>query len=136
MRRTSVLFATALTLLLAGSTSASGTGDVLVSNGSPSGPFSQNKQNEPAVAIDAHAPNVVVSGSNDEVDEEACNADDPTTCPFTAGVGVSGFYRSTNSGATWTQPTYMGYTARGCQGPAARSPNAGTIGTLPWYYGH
>jgi hypothetical protein len=134
MRRTSVLFATALTLLLAGSASASGTGDVLVSNGSPSGPFSQNKQNEPAVAIDAHAPNVVVSGSNDEVDEEACNADDPTTCPFTAGVGVSGFYRSTNSGATWTQPTYTGYTARNCLGPAACTPVVGTIGTIPGYF--
>jgi hypothetical protein len=134
MRRTSVLFATALTLLLAGSASASGTGDVLVSNGSPTGPFSQNKQNEPAVAIDAHAPNVVVAGSNDEIDEEACNAGDPTTCPFTAGVGVSGFYRSTDSGTTWTQPTYSGWTARGCVGPAACTPVVGTIGTIPGYF--
>jgi hypothetical protein len=134
MRRTSVLFATALTLLLAGSASASGTADVLVSNGSPTGPFSQNKQNEPAVAIDAHAPNVVVAGSNDEIDEEACNAGDPTTCPFTAGVGVSGFYRSTDSGTTWTQPTYSGWTARGCVGPAACTPVVGTIGTIPGYF--
>jgi hypothetical protein len=135
MRRISVLFATALTLLLAVSASASGsTGDVLVSNGSPPGPFSQNKQNEPAVAIDAHAPNVIVAGSNDEVDEEACNAGDPTTCPFTPGVGVSGFYRSSNSGSTWTQPTYTGYTARNCLGPAACTPVVGTIGTIPGYY--
>jgi hypothetical protein len=135
MRGTSVLFATALTLLLAGSASASGSsGDVLVSNGSPRGPFSQNKQNEPAVAIDAHAPNVVVAGSNDEIDEEACNAGDATTCPFTAGVGVSGFYRSTDSGTTWTQPTYTGWTARGCVGPAACTPVVGTIGTIPGYY--
>jgi hypothetical protein len=135
MRIKSVLFATALTLLLAGSASASGPSpDVLVSNGSPTGPFSQNKQNEPAVAIDAHAPNVVVAGSNDEIDEEACNAGDPTTCPFTAGVGVSGFYRSTDSGATWTQPTYTGWTARGCVGPAACTPVVGTIGTIPGYH--
>ena len=61
--------------------------DVLVSVASPPTPFSQNKQNEPAVAIDAHDPNVVVAGSNDEIDEESCAAGDPTTCPFTAGRG-------------------------------------------------
>ena len=38
------------------------TTDVLVTTGSPVTPFSQNKQNEPAVAIDAHAPSVVVAG--------------------------------------------------------------------------
>ncbi|HEY3535163.1 MAG TPA: hypothetical protein VGK60_06310, partial [Pedococcus sp.] len=66
--------------------------DVLVTNGSPVTPFSQNKQNEPAVAIDAHAPNVVVAGANEEVDMESCAAGAPNTCPFTDGVGVSGVY--------------------------------------------
>jgi hypothetical protein len=127
-----VLFATALALLLAAPASAAGS-DVLVSNGSPTGPFSQNKQNEPAMAIDANHPNVVVAGSNDEIDEEACNAGDPVKCPFTAGVGVSGFYYSKDSGHTWTQPMYTGWTARNCLGPAPCAPKVGTIGTIPWY---
>jgi hypothetical protein len=108
-------------------------GDTLVSVGSPSTPFSQNKQNEPAVAVDPNHPNILVAGANDEIDEEACAAGDPTTCPFTANVGVSGVYFSFTSGGTWTQPTYTGLTARDCLGPAACTAHPGPIGTLPWY---
>jgi BNR/Asp-box repeat len=114
-------------------------GDALVTNGSPPRPFSQNKQNEPAVAIDANHPNVVVAGANEEIDMEACNAGTDNTCPFTPGVGVSGVYFSFDSGHTWTQPTYTGLTGRNCVGvvgnsdpPCTASP--GLIGTLPWYY--
>jgi hypothetical protein len=108
--------------------------DTRVSVGSPITPFSQNKQNEPAVAIDASHPNVVVAGANDNIDMEACNAGDATTCPFTSGVGSSGVYFSFDSGATWTQPTYSGFTARDCLGPAPCAPHAGSIGTVPKYY--
>jgi hypothetical protein len=109
------------------------TGDTLVSVGSPPAPFSQNKQNEPAVAIDASRPRIVAAGANDNIDMEACNAGDPTTCPFTEGVGSSGVYFSFDRGSTWTQPTYPGLTARDCLGPAECIPEAGPIGTLPGY---
>jgi hypothetical protein len=113
--------------------------DVLVSNDAPMTPFSQNKQNEPAVAIDASQRNVLAAGANEEIDMEACNAGPDNDCPFTEGVGVSGIYFSFDSGHNWIQPTYTGWSGRNCTGvpgdtdPECEPLHNGPIGTLPRY---
>ena len=133
MKKISILIA--LVAILAFVLPAAASSDTEITVGSPDTPFSQNKQNEPWIAVDPNNHTVMAAGANDEIDMEACAAGDSTTCPFTLGVGVSGISFSMDGGASWVRPTYTGYSARGCLGPAACVPNsAGPIGTLPWYY--
>ena len=116
--------------------------DTRVTIGSPPAPFSQNKQNEPAAVVNPAVPTIAAAGVNEEVDMEACNNRSDVTCPFTQGVGTSGVYFSDDSGSTWVQPTYTGWTARDCLGLVGTStapadncdPHVGPIGTLPRYY--
>jgi len=143
LRRVSALSAVVVLLIgaSASAVSAQPGGDTLVSVGSPTGPFSQNKQNEPAVAVDQAHPTVLAAGANDNIDMELCNAGPDEDCPFTPGVGVSGIYFSFDSGGSWTQPTYTGLSARGCTGVVGDSdpvctPVSGPIGTLPNYAEH
>jgi hypothetical protein len=109
----------------------------LVTVGSPTDTTPQNHQNEPAVAMDAHEPNVLAAGVNDFLDWQPCPqaaATQEGTCRGSnVGVGLSGVYFSFDSGKSWIQPTYTGLTSRDCTPNDPCTPHTGPIGTLPWY---
>ncbi len=119
----------------------------LVSATSPIGSFSRNANDEPAMAVDASRPSVLAIGAHEQIDQQACSRAAATTsgrCTFLVnglstnpGVGITGVYFSFDSGQSWTQPTYTGLTAAGCD-PTVEPcvPQVGPIHTVPNYYEH
>src|SRR3989441_3212055 len=65
------------------------------------GPFPKNKQNEPSLGQNPTNSLNLIAGSNDEIGLPPCTNTTPSSCPFTAGVSVSGFYASFDGGQTW-----------------------------------
>jgi hypothetical protein len=66
-------------------------------------PFSQNKQNEPAITRDPLS-GALIAGANDEIGQPLCSGTTTplaSPCPFGAGVPTSAYYRSTDNGQTW-----------------------------------
>ncbi|TMK59421.1 MAG: exo-alpha-sialidase [Actinobacteria bacterium] len=127
VRRTALLLVSAALFVLSTALPAAAFNpDTRVSIGSPAAPFSQNKQNEPAVAIDANDPTILAAGANDNIDLEACNAGNDTTCPFTPDVG-------TLIGPIGTVPNYFENGLVSDGDPAvAFGPTPGANGGFSW----
>ena len=139
------LVALVAALVIPVAASATHGGDTRVSVGSPTSPFSQNKQNEPAVAVDQAHPNILAAGANDNIDLEACNAGTIPTARSPRGRGFGDLFLVRLG--RQLGPTYSGYSARvgvggsrlgqvgpdpGCE--PLTPEQGGRIGTLPWYY--
>jgi hypothetical protein len=109
-----------------------------VSTATPPDVVTENHQNETALAVDAHQPNVLVAGWNEWGDSIPCTpqtaAESGSCFAGPEAKGLSGVGFSFDSGRTWVQPTYTGWTGRGCPPDPDCPGSFGPIVTLPWYY--
>jgi hypothetical protein len=101
--------------------------------------FPQNKQNENSITRDP-VTGVLVAGANDEIGLDLCKGTSvplASPCPFTPGVSLSGYYRSTDGGATWTGgllPTGSGFVPGG-DPSLDYGPRRCSDGTFSWLCG-
>lgn len=78
-------------------------------------PFSQNKQNEPAITRDPLT-GALIAGANDEIGQPFCSGTTTplaSPCPFAPGVPTSAYYRSTDNGKTWSGGYLPGFNTIG-----------------------
>src|SRR5438067_1109215 len=122
MRSVRITLATAAILALGISTAVAAGADTRVSVGSPLTPFSQNKQNEPAVAIDAHNPAwtapVLVSQQSSTTfsDKEQIWADNASSCPFFGNAYICwASYKSNSHGNAFPTPLMVARSRDGGQ---------------------
>ena len=124
---------------------ASPTVESVVTTSAPSGPFNRNSHDEPAMAVDASRPSILAISAHEYMDQQPCSKAAATTtgrCTFAVGglssslgVGLTGIYFSFDSGHSWTQPTYQGLTAAGCDPQVEPCvAKVGPIHTVPNYY--
>src|SRR5262245_42712319 len=91
---------------------ASRAAEALVTVGTPTGSTPQNVENEPALAVDAAHPDMLVAGANDFGDSSPCprtgamrNGDCRSLASVWNGAGISAVYFSFDRGHTWVQPS-------------------------------
>jgi hypothetical protein len=136
MKRSLVLLVV-FVAFLAGVVSSALGADAKVTVGTRTGLTPQNVQSETAVAVDAHAPQVLAAGANEFGDWSPCPRSGATqrgNCrPLFGGIGISGVYFSFDAGRHWMQPVYTGWTGYDCASGDSCTGHFGPIHTLPWY---
>jgi hypothetical protein len=120
----------------------------LVSVASPAGVYQRNLQAMPTMAVDPVHTHVLAATANDLIDMQPCSREaaiNGASCgtpanpqsggTFNKGVSYSGLYFSFDRGHRWTQPTYQGLTAAGCDAMVEPcTPQPGPIHSVPNYY--
>ena len=119
MRLRVLLSAISACAVLSPATAMAQSGDTLVTIGSPPTPFSQNKQNEPAVTYDPSNPQVARGGRERQHRPGGLQRGRPEDVPVHGWRRRLGHLLLVQRRPELdSQPTYNGLTARDCLGPA------------------